>query len=163
MAACIIYHSETGNTRLVAEFAAKSTGASLIAVKDCASYNAITRYLVGARCARRGERAIIEPSVIDVSTYDGIVVGSPVWAWHPTPAINAAIAAFRGCEGKNGVVFATSGGMPGDTLLMMKGGLEARGVRVDQMVHFTRKELTDTQKLERLVASINAMSGASPR
>lgn len=163
MAACILYHSETGHTRAVAEYAARATGATLISVRDCASYNIITRYLVGARRARRGERATIDPAVIDVSIYDGIVVGSPVWAWHPTPAINAAIAALRGCEGKKGVVFATCGGTPGDTLLMMKGGLEARGVRVDQMVHFARKELTDTQKLERLVASINAMSGASPR
>jgi len=158
-----VYHSETGHTRAVAEYAARATGATLTAVRDCASYNAITRYLVGARCARRCDRTTIDPEVIDISTYDGIVVGSPVWAWHPTPAINAAIAALRGCEGKKGVVFATSGGMPGETLPMMKRALEARGVRVDQMIHFARKELADIRKLEGLVVSINAMSGASPQ
>jgi len=158
-----VYHSETGHTRAVAEYAARATGATLTAVRDCASYNAITRYLVGARCARRSDRATIDPAVIDVSSYDGIAVGSPVWAWHPTPAINAAIAALHGCEGKRGIVFTTSGGMPGETLPMMRGAVEARGVRVEQMLHFDRKDLTDNQKLEELVAAINAMSGASPR
>jgi menaquinone-dependent protoporphyrinogen IX oxidase len=161
MAAVIVYHSETGQTRLVAEQVAKRTGAVLIPVHDQAHYNAITRYLVGARLARNNEKAHIEPSVIDVSLYDGVIIGSPVWAWHPTPAINAAVAALKGCEGKPGIVFATSGGMPGETVEMIKTALSARGVQVQVAFHFNRKEIQDQKKMGDLVSAIIAMRGAS--
>jgi flavorubredoxin len=161
MAAVIVYHSETGQTRLVAEQVAKRAGAVLIQVHDQAHYNAVTRYLIGARLARNRERAHIDPAVIDVTPYDGIVVGSPVWAWHPTPAINAAIDALKGCEEKPGIVFATSGGMPGETVDMMRAALTERKVQVQATFHFGRKDIQDPQKIGELVAAIIAMRGAS--
>jgi multimeric flavodoxin WrbA len=162
MAVVIVYHSETGQTRMVAEQVAKRAGAVLIPVHDQAQYNTVTRYLVGARVARNRGRARIEPVEIDVSPYDGIVVGSPVWAWHPTPAVNAAIDALIGCEGKPGIVFATSGGMPGETVALLKEALTARGVRVQGTYHFSRKEIQDQKKIGELVAAIISMHGASP-
>ena len=129
MSVCIVYHSETGNTKKVAEYVAKTTGATLIPVRDCAGYNKITMYLLGIPRARAGDKATIEPPMIDVSAFDLVVVGSPVWAFRPTPAANGAIAALTGCEGKKGMVFATSGGAPRDTLEIMKQALAGRGVR----------------------------------
>lgn len=161
MVAVIVYHSETGQTRLVAEQVATKTGSVLIPVHDQAQYNAITRYLVGARSARNGERANIDQVKIDTSPYEGIVVGSPVWAWHPTPAINAAVEALEGCKGKPGIVFATSGGMPGETLEIMRDALHKRGVQVQTMFHFSRKEIQDQKKIGELVSAIIAMHGAS--
>ena len=38
----------------------------------------------------------IEPAAIDVSGSDLIVIGTPVWAFKATPAINGAIAALIG-------------------------------------------------------------------
>jgi flavorubredoxin len=161
MAVVIVYHSETGQTRRVAEEAAKRTGSVLIPVRDQAQYNAVTRYLIGARVARNRGRAHIAPAEIDVSPYEGIVVGSPVWAWHPTPAINTAIEAMKGCEGKPGIVFATSGGMPGETVDMMKAALLERQVQVLATFHFDRKEIQDPNKIGELVSAIIAMRGAS--
>ncbi len=162
MAVVIVYHSETGHTRSVAEYTAKRIGAVLIPVRDRANYNRVTRYLVGAPRARRGERDRIEPSAIDVNPYQGIVLGSPVWAWSPTPAINAAVAALEGCEGKEGIVFTISGGMPGETLDRMRSGLKERGVRIKGAFHFAQKDLGDTKKLGEFVQAIKAMSDASP-
>ncbi len=152
MKACIVYHSETGNTERVAQALAEETGAELIRVRDCADYSAITRYLIGARIARRCECATIVPAEIDVSGSDVIVVGSPVWAWHPTPAVNAAIKGLKGCEGKRGMVFATSGGMPGDTLRLMSRMLRERGVRVIGEFHFARKEIPDREAIHKKIA-----------
>ncbi|MDD1663380.1 MAG: NAD(P)H-dependent oxidoreductase [Methanomicrobiales archaeon] len=160
MSVCIVYHSETGNTKGVAEAVAKTTTAVLIPVRDTANYSKIGRYLVGARKARAGEKAEVEPSRIDVSAYDLIIVGSPVWAWHPTPGANGAIAALSGCEGKMGMVFATSGGKPGDTLAIMKQALEGRKVKVEGAFHFSRKELGDEKKLKEF---IDAIKSASPK
>jgi multimeric flavodoxin WrbA len=158
MSVCIVYHSETGNTKKVAEYVAKATGATLIPVRDCAGYNKITMYLLGIPRARAGDKATIEPPMIDVSAFDLVVVGSPVWAWKPTPGANAAIAALTGCTGKKGMVFATSGGMPKDTLPVMKSALEGKGVKVDGSFHFSIKELGDEKKLKEFIDAIRSAS-----
>jgi flavodoxin len=159
MSICIVYHSETGNTRRVAESVAKATGAVLIPVRDTAGYNRITMYLLGAPRAMTGEKAAIEPPRIDVSGYDLVVVGSPVWAFRPTPGANAAIAALTGCEGKKGMVFATSGGKPGETLPILRHALEERKIRVEGSFHFSRRELGDGRKLREFIDAVRRVSG----
>ena len=158
MSVCIVYHSETGNTKKVAEYVAKATSATLIPVRDCAGYNKVTMYLLGIARARAGNKATIEPPMIDVSAFDLVVVGSPVWAWKPTPAANGAIAALSGCEGKRGMVFATSGGMPKDTLSIMKKALEGRGVKLEGAFHFSMKEIGDGKKLKEFTDAIRSAS-----
>ena len=160
METCIVYHSHTGNTRRVAEFLASSTGASLVQVEDRAGYTEDTIYSLGAPKARMGEKATIEPGEIDVSACRMIVIGSPVWSWHPTPAINAAIAALRGCAGKRGIVFATSGGKPGDTLEIMERALEHREVLVVGRVHFTPEDLEGSERHAELLDLVHRFSGA---
>ena len=159
MSVCIVYHSETGNTKKVAEHVAKATSATLIPVRDLAGYNKITMYLLGIPRARAGDKATIEPPVIDVSAFDLVVVGSPVWAFRPTPAANAAIAALAGCEGKKGIVFITSGGGPRDALEIMKKALEGRKVKVEGSFHFPMKELGDEKKLKEFVDAIKGVLG----
>jgi flavorubredoxin len=159
MSVAIVYHSETGNTEGVAKGLASACGGELIPVKDCTGYNKITMYLLGSARARRRELARIEPATIDVSRHTLVVIGSPVWAWSPTPAANAAIAALRGCEGKKGIVFATCGGKPGETLARMKEALAARGVDVVGMFVFAKKDLRDEQKVGELVAAVKKTAG----
>jgi hypothetical protein len=154
MSVCIVYHSETGNTKKVAEHVARETGATLISVRDLAGYNRITMYLLGIPRARAGDRAIIDPPVIDVSAFDLVVVGSPVWAFRPTPAANAAIAALHGCEGKRGIAFITSGGGPRNALEILKQALVGRGVKVGGAFHFTDHELGDEKRLKEFVDAI---------
>jgi flavodoxin len=158
MSVCIVYHSETGNTKKVAEYVARATGATLIPVRDLAGYNKVTMYLLGAPRAMKGEKAAVEPSVIDISPFDLIVVGSPVWAFRPTPAANGAIAALSGCEGKKGMVFITSGGGPRDALEILKQTLAERGVKVEGAFHFPMKEIGDERQLNEF---IDAVRGAS--
>jgi flavodoxin len=159
MSVCIVYHSETGNTKKVAEYVAKATSATLIPVRDCAGYNKITMYLFGIPRARAGDKAAIEPPMIDISAFDLVIIGSPVWAWTPTPAANAAIAALSGCEGKKGMVFATSGGAPRDTLDVLKQALAGRGVKVVGAFHYSMKELGDEKKLKEFIDAIRSVSG----
>jgi len=159
MSVAIVFHSETGNTEGVARRLASACVGEVVRVKDCAGYNKITMYLLGAPRARRRELARIEPAVIDVSRHSLVVVGSPVWAWSPTPAANASVAALRGCEGKKGIVFATSGGTPGETLTMMREALAARGVEVVGAFHFGRKDLVDEQKLAELASAVKKAEG----
>jgi flavorubredoxin len=161
MKICIVFHSETGNTKKVAMHLASATGARLVPVKDCACYNNTTIYTLGALRARRREKATIEPEEIDVSDCDMVVMGSPVWAWHPTPAANAAITALQGCRGKKGIVFATSSGKPGETLVLLARALEERGVHVVGRVLFTSEELESAEKFTEFLDLIQKFGSSS--
>jgi len=150
MSVCIVFHSETGNTRTVAERLAPLVGGDLIEVTDLAHYSKISRYIGGGRRAMKGESATIEPATIDVTACDTVVVGTPVWAGNPTPAINAAIEALVGIEGKSTVVFCTSGGMPGKTLETVTAMLAGRGADVRGAVPFTARDVQKGEGVEAL-------------
>jgi flavodoxin len=160
MRACIIYYSATGNTRALAEAAARTTGADLVEVKDLEDYSKVMMYLKGAPRARRGEAARIDPAAIDVGGYDIVAVGTPVWAFKPTPAANAIVAALQNCEGKRAVAFATSGGMPGDTLEVMSAHLKERGMKVVGTFHASDKEVKRGEGADALARLISSASGA---
>ncbi|MDD1653809.1 MAG: ArsR family transcriptional regulator [Methanomicrobiales archaeon] len=160
MSVAIVYHSVTGNTEGVARQIASATGGELIPVKDLESYNKITLYVKGGARAHRRQLDPIDPAVIDVSRHNLIVIGTPVWAWSPTPAANAAIAALRGCEGKKGIVYATCGGKAGGTTAMMTEALAAKGVDVVGQFVFAQKELGDEQKISALVTAVKQAAGS---
>jgi flavodoxin len=115
MKICIIYHSESGNTRHVAQHLASACDAHLIEISDRSHYMKLTRFLIWCKKARGEEKTEIEPAVIDVSDYDLLVFGSPVRAFKPTPAIHTAIDSLKGSKGKRAVAFSTRGGRPGQT------------------------------------------------
>ncbi|WP_265580371.1 flavodoxin family protein [Methanofollis aquaemaris] len=156
----MIFYSGTGQTRTLATAAAGIVGADLVEVRDLAGYSKSMMYLKGAPKARRGEEAEIEPAEIDVGAYDLVVVGTPVWAWSPTPAANAIVAALRNCEGKRAVAFATSGGMPGSTLEKLSAKLEGRGMIVAGTFHVSDKDLKKGEGPEGLAEVIRSASSA---
>ena len=157
MKTCILYYSFSGITRGIAEKIQKTCGGDLIEVKSKEHYSKLTAYTKGSYRAMKGECDPIEPGTIDVAAYDLIVIGSPVWAYKATPAINGAIAALKGCDGKKAVIFATCGSSAKDTLPNLKKALELKGVTVLGEYLFTRKEIEDNQKINVLIDSINAV------
>ena len=156
MKTCILYYSFSGITRGIAEKIQKTCGGDIVEVKSKEHYSRLTAYTKGSYRAMKGECDPIEPATIDVAAYDLIVIGSPVWAYKATPAINGAIAALKGCDGKKAVIFATCGSSAKDTLPILKKALELKGVTVMGEYLFTRKEIEDNQKINVLIDSINA-------
>lgn len=156
MKICIIYHSETGNTRHVAQHIAMAFDADLIEVLDTASYSWLTRFLVRCNMARGEEKTTIEPSSPDVSAYDLVVFGSPVWAFKPTPVIHAAIDELEGCMGKPAVAFSTHGGRPGQTDETFKKWIEARGMIPVAVTNIHQNAIENDKKVNELVALVVA-------
>jgi flavodoxin len=161
MTISIIYHSYSGNTRGVAERVSAACGGTLVGVTSDEYSSRIAAYTIGSYRARKGRSDPIEPAVIDVSSADLIVIGTPVWAGRATPAINGAVAALRGCEGKSAVIFATCGGKEGDTLPALKKSLGDRGVTVKGEFVFDRAGLKDTGRIDALIAAIKTAAGAA--
>jgi flavodoxin len=156
MKTSIIYHSYSGITRGIAQKIQEACGGDLVEVKLKQNYSSLTAYTLGCYRAMKEECDPIEPEIIDVSASDLIVIGTPVWAFKATPAINAAIAALKGCDGKKAVIFATCGSSAKDTLPILKKALEAKGVTVAGQFVLTRKEIGDGQKINALVDCIKA-------
>ncbi|WAC05437.1 MAG: ArsR family transcriptional regulator [Methanoregula sp.] len=156
MSRCIIYHSHSGATRRIAKKLKVACGGDLIEVMPRKKYNALTLYLLGGYRALKDAEDPIEQKKIDVARYDMIVLGSPVWAGKPTPAINAAIAALRGCEGKTAIIFATCKSNPGQTVGILRKRLETMGIKVIGVFVFTQADRKDGKKLNELIVSVNA-------
>ena len=158
MKTCIIYHSYSGVTRRIAEKIRDACGGDLIEVTPKDQYSTLTAYSLGCIRARKEACDPITPDTIDVSSYDLIVIGTPVWAWKATPAINGAIAALKGCDGKSAVIFATCGSSAKDTLPIMKSALGKKGVRVMGEVVLNKSEISSNKKINDLITSVRGVT-----
>jgi DNA-binding transcriptional ArsR family regulator len=150
----IICYSYTGVTRDVAEQIRDSCGGEIVSVKTREKYNTFTAYTRGVLRSRQGESDAIDPEVIDVSPYDLLVIATPVWAWKPAPAINAAVKALRGCEGKKAVILVTCNGQFGESIALLKQSLEARGVIVSAEIGLTKRDVGDIDKRNGIIGQI---------
>ncbi len=159
MRTLIIFHSHTGHTRALAERVHGACGGDLVEVRPRTPYGRLSAYLRGAPRARRREADAVEPPVIDVSAYDRLVIGTPVWGGHPTPVINGAVAALQGAGKKSAVIFVTCGARPGDALAVLRAALAGRGVTVVGEHSFAGKELGDAARIAALVGSVRGEGG----
>ena len=138
--ACVIFYSYSGVTRRVAEGIRSASGCDLVEVRTKKPYTWLTLFPTGVMRARRQACDLIEPETIDVSGYDLLIIGTPVWTGKPTPAINAAVKALSGCEGKMAVVFITYLNCPGEALGILGKALADRGVRVMAEISLDEKD-----------------------
>ncbi|MEI7858012.1 MAG: NAD(P)H-dependent oxidoreductase [Methanomicrobiales archaeon] len=156
MKICIIYHSETGNTRHVAQHLSAAFDSKLVEISETAPHSQLTKFLVWCKMARGEELTKIAPESIDVLEYDLIVFGSPVWAFKPTPAIHTAIANLKGCMGKPAVAFSTHGGRPGKTDEIFKTWIEERGMVLDAVTNINQKDIENVKTNKDLIALVSS-------
>lgn len=160
--ACVIFYSYSGITKRVAEGIRNASGCDLVEVRTRESYSSFTAYTKGVLRSRKGACDLIEPKEIDVSDYDLLIIGTPVWAWKPSPAINAAVGALRGCEGKMAVVFTTCNNQPGEALPLIRKLLEGRGVTVMAEISLNQEDTKNPDaggELLRQIIAANPLRG----
>lgn len=110
----VIYFSATGTTRAVAEALAARTGADLYELVPEEPYTADDlNYNVSSSRANRemnddSARPAIHGDIIDVSGYDTILLGYPIW-WGTMPRILNTFLDTYDLSGKTVLPFCTSG------------------------------------------------------
>ena len=109
MKSLVVYYSRTGNARFVAETIAAEVGADIEEVIDLKKRSGAFGFLSGGSAARRGKETKIAPTTKSPADYDLIIVGTPVWAGRPSPAI-ATYLKKNDLSGKKVAVFFTQGG-----------------------------------------------------
>lgn len=158
----IIVHSQSGNTRKFAD--------SLNARLSAAGHRVVLTQLETTVPIKGGsvrqKLDIKFKNLPDASSADLILAGGPVWAFSPSPVIDAAIRQMGSFKGKLAMNFCTMGfplkGMGGkatlkwmDRLLAEKGAKVLPGSICRQMMHNLDAEIA--KETERIAALINTL------
>lgn len=88
----VIFYSRTGNTRKIAESISKSFNCDIEEIKEKESRKGIFKNIIEIKDAILGNEADICKCEKDPSEYDVVIIGTPVWASHVTPAIRTYIS-----------------------------------------------------------------------
>lgn len=125
----VAYFSASGKTAKVAETLAKTAGADLYEIKPEIPYtNADLNWMnknsrSSVEMNDKSSRPAIADKNADISGYDTILLGFPIW-WYVAPTIINTFLESYDFSGKKIVLFATSGGSGfGKTLDGLKGSV----------------------------------------
>lgn len=103
----VVYFSNTGNTESVAQVIAEQTGADLAEIERAEDYGDLQEE--AEEEILNGEHPEILVDIEDISQYDTIYVGYPIW-FDEAPAMIATFLAENDFAGKTIVPFCTSAG-----------------------------------------------------
>jgi flavodoxin len=92
MKTLVVYYTRTGKTKWVAETIAATLCADLEEVVDLKKRGGPIGWINGGKDATRRSLTEIAPSKRSPAEYDLVVIGTPIWAWSPTPAIRTYLA-----------------------------------------------------------------------
>jgi flavodoxin len=111
MRTLIVYYSYSGITEKVVkiyESQLRKTGD--VTMQRLKPKEEITTFFGQCRAAFARKRAELDGNVIfDVKDYDLVMIGSPVWAFAPVPAVNTYLDKISGFDGKKAIILLTSG------------------------------------------------------
>ncbi len=127
----VAYFSASGKTAKVAETLAKTAGADLYEIKPEIPYTKADLNWMNKNSRSsvemndKSSRPAIADKNADISGYDTILLGFPIW-WYVAPTIINTFLESHDFSGKKIVLFATSGGSGfGKTVDGLKGSVSA--------------------------------------
>ena len=111
MKTLITYYSFSGHTDKVANIysdALKTKGE--VVLQRLKLKDEITSFAAQCKAAFMKKRAELDGNVdFDASAYDLVILGCPVWAFAPVPAMNSFLDKLNGLHGKRVIILLTSG------------------------------------------------------
>ena len=149
MKTLVTYYSFSGNTDIVMKiFSAILGQEGEVITQRLKPKDEIKEFGAQCKAAFLKKRAQLEDGVrFDASPYDLIVLGSPVWAFAPVPAVNTFLDNVNGLTCKKAIVVITSGSGLGvkrcfrniETVLRNKGITDVDFINIpDRKVRDTR-------------------------
>jgi flavodoxin len=107
----IIYYSQDGNTRLIANKLSKLLSADVLELKPVKEYpnSGFSKYLWGGKSVMTKEKPQLEPYSKSVEKDDLIILGSPIWAGSFAPPIRTFLSE-NDLSGKKVAFFVCHGG-----------------------------------------------------
>jgi flavodoxin len=106
MKSLVVYYTRTGKTKFVAQTVAAELGADLEEIVDLKKREGAMGWIISGKDASQKKLTKIAPINRSPSDYDLVVVGTPIWAWAPTPAFRTYLSQ-NSLVGKKVAVFYT--------------------------------------------------------
>ena len=91
MKSVVLYYTFGGSTKLEAERIGAEQGAPVYRVRETKSRSLFGSFIPGGFQAMKRKRVKILPLEVDLSAFDRIYIGCPVWAACPAPAFNSMV------------------------------------------------------------------------
>lgn len=117
----IVYFSYTGNTRMIANKIKEKLDCDILEIETVKPYS--KDYDTVVNDEQNSEASNHLPEIkqinIDLSDYDTIILGTPVWWYRPCPAIRTFLTE-NNLDGKTIIPFATNAGWLGRTFNEIK-------------------------------------------
>ena len=89
----VVFYSRSGTTRRIAEALSQALTCDLEEITEPKPRTGFLGYMRSLLEARRKRPSVIAPIKHDVSSYDLVVVGTPVWAWSLSSPVRAYLMA----------------------------------------------------------------------
>jgi flavodoxin len=159
MKSIVIYYSLDGNSHLVAEQLKAALGADILRLElvEELPRQGFAKMFHGGKLALTGGKPALKPYQLDLSPYDLLVLGGPVWAGSPAPALMSFIAQTPARD-KKIALFCCHGGGKGKTFAKLRDALAGNTVvgelDIAQAARLDKQELSD-----RLSAWLKSISG----
>ncbi|MGW8184964.1 MAG: flavodoxin family protein [Candidatus Moraniibacteriota bacterium] len=87
----VTYYSRTQTTRKVAENLAEKLGADIEEVKDTVDRTGVKGYWFSGKDATLRKLTVLEKSEKNLSDYDMVIIGTPIWSWNMSVPVRTYI------------------------------------------------------------------------
>jgi len=115
MKTLVIYYSLEGDTKLIADAVAKSTGADVLEIRPKKEIpKNILKLFFGGKQSMMKEKPELLPLDKNPADYDLLFIGTPVWAWNMSAPIRSFLSSAK-LAGKKIGLFCCNGGQKGKT------------------------------------------------
>ena len=116
MKALVVYHSYTGQTRMIAEKIKEKLNCDILDLKSTVPFSTDYQSVVDEYQSNESDKKIIEIEniSIDLKQYDKVIIGSPVWWYTITPVVRSFLTKYN-LSNKEIYPFATNAGCLGRT------------------------------------------------
>lgn len=154
----VVYFSYTGNTRMIAEKIKDKTYCDILELKPVEPYSDDYDSVVNDE--HNSEKSNYIPQIqeidVDLSNYDEIILGTPVWWYRPVPVVRTFLMQ-NDLSGKTIKPFATNAGWLGRTFSEIKSICKDSNVEEGLNIVFesySNSLVTDERKIDEWINSL---------
>ncbi len=176
MSSAVAYYTRFGHTRVFAEQLARELGAELREIRGTREHS-YPAMVLGALLNRHFP---IEPMNLDFSSFEFVVLCTPIWLGRPACPTRTFLREARLKGTRLAVALSTWGGDEGMAIEHIKRELAGKGVKVDFSTHVVTKDASDEalrlagqelakrisfelSELQRLTAPAEVLTNLEPR
>jgi flavodoxin len=128
--AIVLYYSRTGDTRVVARTIQEALDCDLQEIVDLKDRSGIKGFWGGMKDVTNKVKADIKPETLDLDAYQLIVICSPVWGMHFSPAITTCMSTMDFKDKKIVLAAVARMNMKAEKLEELKQGISSKGGEV---------------------------------